>query len=87
MQLRYTSHARVKASTAKQTCLDSLLGLELDLHSVIRPSGAIPVNWTSIVQLVPSHLLMLAFSFPDDIVTRSGRIGFILGVWLPLETI
>ena len=26
-----------------------------------------------------------AITFPDDNVTRSGRIGFILGVWLPLE--
>ena len=35
------------------------------------------------VQLVPSHLLMIAISLPDGNVTRSGRIGFVLGVWLP----
>ena len=39
------------------------------------------------MQLVPSHLLILEFSFPDDNVTRSGRIGFIRGVWLPLVII
>ena len=33
------------------------------------------------------HLLMIEISFPDDNVTRSGRIGFILGVWLPLVLI
>ena len=33
--LRYTSHAKGKASTAKQTCLGSLLGLELNLHCVM----------------------------------------------------
>ena len=32
--LRYTSHAKGKASTAKQTCLGSFLGLELNLHCV-----------------------------------------------------
>ena len=31
----YTSHAKGKASTAKQTCLGSLLGLELNLHCVM----------------------------------------------------
>ena len=51
------------------------------------PSGAIPVNWTSlalsaIVKLVPSHLLTIEISFPDNNMTRSG--GFVqVGVWLP----
>ena len=30
-------------------------------------------------------MLMIEISFPDGNVTRSGRIGFILGVWLPLD--
>ena len=38
------------------------------------------------MQLVPRHLLMIEILFPDDNMTRSGRIGFILGVWLPLVT-
>ena len=30
---------------------------------------------------------MIEISFPDDNVTRSGRIGSILGMWLPLDII
>ena len=35
VQLRYTSHAKGKASTAKQTYQGSPLGLELNLHCVM----------------------------------------------------
>ena len=35
----------------------------------------------------PQSPLTIGISFPDDNVTRSGRIGFILGVWLPLVKI
>ena len=39
------------------------------------------------MQLVPSHPLTIEISFADGNVIRLGRIGFVLGVWLPLVSI
>ena len=42
------SHAKGKASTAKQTCLGSLLALKLNFYCVfISPFCAISINWAS----------------------------------------
>ena len=54
-------------------------------HSEVLPYNGFKVPLSAIVQLVPSHPLTIEISFPDGNVTRSGRIGFILEVWLPLD--
>ena len=93
--LIYYSHA--KASTAKQTNLCSLLGLELKLYCVLI-SSSFRHPWRVALSTGPqrhrvtrpqssSNERTIQISFPDDNVTDSGRIGFILGVWVPLGII
>ena len=75
------SHTKGKASTAKQTCLGSLLGLKLNLYCVL-----ILFFWRHPCQLDLSRHhratrpnYTIEMSFPDSNVTRSGRIGLNLG--------
>ena len=78
-----------------QTCLGSLLGLELNLYCdltsytefwlciLVAPSLSTGPHRATRLQSSSNERLKILF--PDGNVTRSGRIGYVLGVWLPLE--
>ena len=81
------SHAKGKASTAKQTCLGSLLGLEMTTYRKdISSLGRLPCHRDFKKTTLPP-LRTIEILLPDGNVTCSGRIGFVLGVWLPLVLI